>query len=141
MAKNTNIEYEFQNGRSICIINYKGWSFIGEAMCHPEDKDMESERIGLTIAENRANIRVLKFIKDFEIAPQVKILKHLYSNIKNSKKYNEKSYEVNLIANQIKHLEKETDEIKKEIADIKNFIKTYIDGKDKLYKKLRAKNQ
>ena len=61
--------------------------------------------------------------------------------MKYSKKFNPKSYEAKMLRNQIRALEKELTTLNNEIADEQKFIKDYINGKDKLYKRLRAKNQ
>jgi hypothetical protein len=66
---NKNIKYEYLLGQSMCTIKYKGKEFIGIANCHPDDTDFESERVGMTIAEARANIKVLCFMRDCEIKP------------------------------------------------------------------------
>ena len=139
MTKNTT--YEYNEGSAKCIINYNGFDFIGVAKCHPEDEDMESERVGMTIAETRASIKVISFIRDYEVKPQLKILNHLYSNMRRSKYYNPNSYEAKMLRSQIRVIEKELATINNQIADERKFIKDYIDGKDKMYKKLRAKSQ
>lgn len=131
-------KYRYNDGDSVFIIYYKNQIFKGEAFCHSEDSDMESERVGLTIAEARANIAVMRFIRDFEIKPQLKILQHLYSNMQNSKYYNSKSYESKMLRKQIGVIRKELTAINNDIADEQQFIKDYINGKDTLYKKLRG---
>ena len=103
--------------------------------------DFESERVGLTIAEARANIKVLRHMRDCEVKPQLKILNHLLSNMKTSKSYNPISYEAKMLRSQIRTIEKELATISNAIADEQKFIKDYIDGKDKMYKRLRAKSQ
>ena len=134
-------DYSFSNGSAIYTIKYNDYVFTGHALCHPDDKDFESARVGLTIAESRANIEVLRHIRNCELKPQLKILNHLYSNIKTSKYYNSKSYEAKMIRSQIQALEKELTTINNEIADEQKFVKDYINGKEKMYKKLRDKNQ
>ena len=96
MIKN-NIEYGYINGSAVCIIIYNGYRFVGEATCHPDDLDFESERVGLTIAEARANLKVLRHMRDCEIKPQLKILNHLFSNIQSSTHFNNYSYETKMI--------------------------------------------
>lgn len=136
-----NTEYGYVNGSAVYIINYNGYRFVGEATCHPDDKDFESERVGLTIAEARANIKVLRHIRDCEIKPQLKVLNHLYSNMKTSKSFNPISYEAKMVRSQIRAIEKELTTISNGIADEQKFIKDYINGKDEVYKRLRAKSQ
>ena len=67
-----NTEYGYVNGSAVYIITYNGYRFVGEATCHPDDMDFESERVGLTIAEARANIKVLRHMRDCEVKPQLK---------------------------------------------------------------------
>lgn len=136
-----NVSYGYVNGSAVYIIEYNGYKFTGEATCHPDDIDFESERVGLTIAEARANIKVLRHIRDCEIKPQLKILKHLFGNMRSSTKHNIYSYEAKMMRSQIHAIEKELTTINNAIADERKFVKDYIDGKDRLYKKLRAKNQ
>ena len=135
------IEYKYGEGSAVCIIKYNGYDFVGRADCHPDDEDFESERVGLTIAEARANIRVLRHIRDCEIKPQLKILKHLYDNMRSSTKHNIYSYEAKMMRSQIRAIEKELATINNAIADEQKFVKDYINGKDKMYKRLRAKSQ
>lgn len=134
-------KYTYDHGDSLFVIYYNGHSFDGTAICHDEDKDFESERVGLTIAEARANIKVLRHMRDCEVKPQLKILNHLLSNMKTSKSYNPISYEAKMLRSQIRAIEKELATISNAIADEQKFIKDYIDGKDKMYKRLRAKSQ
>lgn len=136
-----NIEYQYNEGSAVCTMTYKGQKFVGCANCHPDDVDMESERVGMTIAEVRAVIRVITFIRDFEIKPQLKILNHLYGNMRRSHYYNPESYEAKMLRSQIRVIERELAAINNQLADERKFLKDYIDGKDKLYKRLRAKSQ
>ena len=126
------IEYKYGEGSAVCIIKYNGYEFVGRADCHPDDEDFESERVGLTIAEARANIKVLRHMRDCEVKPQLKILNHLLSNMKTSKSYNPISYEAKMLRSQIRTIEKELATISNAIADEQKFIKDYIDGKDKM---------
>ena len=135
------VSYAYNDGVASYQINYKGYQFLGVAQCHSEDMDFANERVGLTIAEARATMKVLRFIRECEVKPQLKILKHLYSNIETSQFHNPKSHESRRIRSQIRALEAECAEITNAIADEKAFVKDYINGKDKLYKRLRAKNQ
>lgn len=136
-----NVHYGYSEGSAIFTIKYKGLDFIGRADCHPEDSDFESERIGLTIAEARATIQVMSFIRETEVKPQLKILKHLLANMQNSKFYNPISYEAKMLRSQIRVIERELAAINNDIADERKFLKDYIDGKEKLHQRIRAKNQ
>ena len=138
---NSKSNYSYIDGSATYVIKYNNQEFEGKAVCHPEDRDFESARVGLTIAEARANIEVLRHIRECELKPQLKILNHLYANIKTSKYYNPTSYEAKMLRSQIRALEKELTTLNNEMADEQKFIKDYISGKDKLYKRLRDKNQ
>lgn len=133
--------YDKQYGWARCLMYYDGMTFEGGAKCHPDDMDFESERVGLTIAEARATKKVLRFIRDHELRPQLKILNHLYSNMRTSTYYNPISYEAKMLRSQIRAIEKELAAINNDLADERKFLSDYIQGKDKLYKRLRAKNQ
>ena len=139
--ENIIFDYDKELGLSRCYIEYNGIFCDGQAKCHPDDMDFESERVGMTIAESRANIKVLMFMRDYEVKPQLKILNHLYSNIKTSKHYNPNSYEAKMIRSQIRAIEKELATINNALADERKFLKDYTEGKEKLYQKLRARNQ
>ena len=136
-----NTEYGYVDGSAVYVITYNGYRFVGEATCHPDDLDFESERVGLTIAEARANIKVLRHMRDCEVKPQLKILKHLYDNMRSSTHHNSYSYEAKMMRSQIHVIERELATINNAIADEQKFIKDYIDGKEKMYKRLRAKSQ
>lgn len=138
---NFKADYNYNDGFATYTIKYNNYVFTGHATCHPEDRDFESARVGLTIAEARANIEVLRHIRECELKPQLKILNHLYANIKTSKYYNPTSYEAKMLRSQIRALERELTTLNNEIADEQKFIKDYISGKDKLYRRLRDKNQ
>ena len=74
-------EYGYVDGSAVYIITYNGYRFMGEATCHPDDMDFERARVGLTIAEARANIKELRHMRDCEVKPQLIILNHLLSNM------------------------------------------------------------
>lgn len=135
--------YDFnkESGVATCRIYDKDNIFIGFAVCHDDDVDFMSEKTGLQIAEVRAEIDALKHIRDYEIIPALKALKHLQDNMKTSKQYNPKSYEARMLRRQVCIKENELTAIRKEINRSQQFLTNYIEEKDKLYTKLRqAKN-
>ena len=141
MRFDKDVWYRYKDGVSLYNIRYKGFDFQGTAVCHDDDLDMESERVGLSIAEARATVKVLKYIRDNEIKTQLKILEHLHSNMKTSKFYNPNSYEAKMLRKQIGVIKKELATVNNTIVDTKKFLKDYIDGKEKLYQRLRAKKK
>ena len=141
MSENYTTDYEYGYGTAYFMIHYKGQVFMGVAKCHPDDADMESERTGLTIAEARAYIKLKKFQKKFEIEPVVNAYRHILKNIQTSTKHNPKAYESCMLRSQLAHWEDKLEEINTDIADEERSLQDYIKQKDKLYQKLRARNQ
>jgi hypothetical protein len=130
-------DYNSETGTSHVIISEGDNEYHGFASCHDEDKDFKSERIGMTIAEARAEINFLQYIRDNEIMPALKALKHLYSNMKTSKYFNLYSYETRMLRRQICIKENDLIAVKQEINSRKQFITEYIKQKDELHDKLR----
>ena len=139
--KKISYNYDEMEREAIFTINYGGAVFVGKARCHPEDNDLGNERTGLTIAEARANIKLMKFKRRFEIQPKIDVLKHLLANMETSKQYAEKSYEAKSIKSQLRAAQAAYDQLTSDIKDEERYLKEYIDKKDILYKRLRAKNQ
>ena len=135
-------KYEYNPEERIARVytTYNGITFVSEATCHEQDLDFQSERTGLQIADIRANIRLLQYKRDTEIRPVIKALKHLIHNIQSGNQHNPKAYESIMLRNQLKSYEKDLEEINRVIQDEKKYLKEYIDSKDKLYIKLRSKD-
>ena len=71
MKKKIEYKYDPEYNYSEVVINYKGESFFGTAICHDNDAEFANERTGLTIAEDRATIEYLRFVRDYEIKPKL----------------------------------------------------------------------
>lgn len=127
-----------EEGIAFCDIEYKGLTFCGTARCHPEDKDMQSTLTGKTIAEFRATIQYLRFIRDFELRPQLKSLKQLYYSMNYSKYFDPHSYEAKMLYRQINLIQDDIKAIKEEIERIKQELKSYIERKEVDHAKIRA---
>jgi hypothetical protein len=125
------------NGIAFCTIYYDKYSFTGEAQCHPDDRDMMSKLTGQTIAEMRATIKYLRFIRDCELQPQLKALKQLYYSINHSKYFNPKSYEAKMLYRQINHINEDLKENKYLIDLTKSQLETYLITKERDHKQLR----
>lgn len=144
MKVNKKIDFnysDFDKPTATCIITYNNVSFVGEAQCHPDDMDFASERTGLCIAEARANIKLMTYVRDTTIKPALAVLRHLQGNMESSKHYNPKSYEAKMVRSQIRQLEKDLATANNDIAEEKKYLKEYIQKKDEFYKKMRAKRQ
>lgn len=135
---NYSFEYDKDSGITTCIITDKqSRVFAGVAACHPDDRDMMAEYTGKQIAEMRAIIKMLRDIRDNELKPQIKALKMLHTNMKQSKHYNPKSYETIMLRRALNQKEADLDEIKLMIDQEQNDLRNFIAEKDKAYKRVR----
>ena len=69
------------------IDNMNNKTYIGKAVCHPDDRDFMTDKAGLTIASSRATIKALQSYKNDELKPGLKALNQLYYSIKHSKHF------------------------------------------------------
>ena len=131
------IKFETCENKSYCYINHNGITFYGEASCHPDDLDMQSERTGYFIAETRANIKLLQYKRDYEFLPLLKSYKHLYDCMSHCPQFNKTSYEAFCVRRHIQHLERDIAEIKAAITEEKEYLKNYIEEKEHVYQRIR----
>ena len=131
--KNLEFNFDEENGTTICVMKYDNRDFMGTAVCAPEDMDYLSKKTGQEIAFNRASVEVLKYDK-FCLTQELKGLKSLYYSIKHSKKYNPKSYEAIMLRHQMNMRENDIAQLKVDIKTTQQYIKNYINQKDKAYK-------
>lgn len=122
-----------ETGIAICEIPIGDKIFIGDAFCADEDEDMKSEKVGLEIAEKRAYIDYFKHCRDNEIKPKLAALNQLYYSMKDSKKFNPKSYEAKMLKRQIYMYEDSLKGIKELIRTYRYDLKRLIDVKENLY--------
>lgn len=128
--------FDQESGTATCILYDGNKTYYGTALCHPDDKDMMSERTGQEIAFRRAEIQALRGFRD-EIKLELKSLKQLYYSINRSKYYNAKSYEARMLNRQIKTKESDLQTVKEYIKQKDKELRDYIAAKDKFYKKIR----
>lgn len=131
-------DYNEESGISTCYLEYDGQVFVGTAKAHPEDMDMATKLVGQDIAYRRAMIKYLCFIKNYELAAELRALKRLYFTMSHSTHFNEKSYENKMLQRQLRQVETDLATIKEEIAQEREELKTLIDEKDEFFKKIRA---
>lgn len=113
-------------------ITYKNLDFIGIAKCHPDDKDFQSKLVGAYIAETRAWIKFYQHKKNNILKPKIQVLKEVLEHCKNKK-----SYEYFLILKTLRRNNFELDTVNKEIVQLKQDLKTYVEGKEQFYQKIR----
>ena len=130
-----------EDGLASTIIKYNNKEFIGIALCHPDDEDFKSSWTGTAISEFRAYIAYLKHVRDNELRPHLKCLCQLYYSMNRSKKFNPRGYEAKTLYRAIKRTEKDLKAVQQEIENIKNDLKNYIDNKEELFIKIRARRK
>ena len=137
MNKQPEYTWSERYGTATCTLFYKSYEFTGIANCHPDDQDMMSKLTGQTIAEYRATLQYLRFVRDCELQPQLKALKQLYYSINHSKYFDPKSYEATMLYRQINLLTEDLKENKYLIDLTKNQLKVYLITKERDHKQLR----
>ena len=141
-TKQPEFSWDAENHSAVCIItDEKNRIFVGEAQCHPDDVDMSSERVGCEIAFRRAKIQHLRTVRDADIKPALAALKHLYGSMTHSTQFQANSYEAKTIRKHIHQITFELTTIKEMLAYEYKMLTEYIQGKDKLYKRIRAREE
>lgn len=126
------------DGDTWCYLRYKGQQFTGYTKCLPEDEDFWSENVGCFIAETRAGIKRLKYMKK-QLIPTLKALEDFEKTLKCCKNYDPNSFEAKRLRKEIYIQRKRINEISSAIKDEEDYLTQYIKGKEKLYQRLRAK--
>lgn len=137
MKEKITYDWDSKKGIAVCTIINTNGTFTGVAKCHPEDMDMESEKTGLSIAEKRARIKVVK--KEKALARfSLGIYNNLYCSMNTSKYFNEKSYETRRLNRFIDFAKDDIETADMTIEVLENDLKSYIDAKANLYETLRG---
>lgn len=126
------------SGDTWCYLIYKGNRFEGHTKCLPEDEDFWSEKTGCFIAECKATIKKLKFVRA-ELVAALTPLVNFKKTLECCKDYNPNSFEAKRLRKEIYLKQKQIDEINAAIQDEQSYLTSYIREKDKFYKKQRAK--
>lgn len=146
MFNKNNINFSYDNEKTICTINYDNYTAIGIAKCHPDDLDMQNKNTGCEIALHKAMIQLYYYQKR-ALKNKLSALNQLYYSMKHSKHFNPKSYENKMLQRQINLIKMDLDTIKELITTTKENLKEYIQLKDDFYIAIRknrikkAKNQ
>lgn len=137
--KNGDVTFMYNSdGLTRCDMYYNGRYFTGYAKCLPVDEDMMSEHTGCTLAEIKANIKRLKYIRN-QVREQLKPLELFQKRLECCKNYDDNSFEARRLRKEIRLYKEEIQEITNAINDEEQYLKKYIAEKDSLYVKIRAK--
>ena len=112
-------------------IHYANLTFTGDAYCCEEDAKHFNTNIGFTIAEFRALIKYLKYIKNIELNQELKAYKSLYYSMKNSKHFNKKSYEAIMLFRKLNRTAQTIQDVRDEIEELQQQLKDYINSINK----------
>lgn len=129
-------EWNEEKGEAIVYVYDRNKVYSGIAYCHPDDKDMKSQKTGLKIAEMRATINAWKGYKD-EIKTGLAVLNQLYYSMKHSKRYNPKSYEAVMLQRQISNKKIDLVTVQIKIEDTTKMLKDYLADKEWFYQQIR----
>lgn len=135
MSKKTYGKATFYTENDIyyCVINYRNHKFIGSTKCVPDDKEYERENIGYTIAEYRAEIKRLQYLRELTKV-EAQALKHLRET--------SKAAETNVyhhLLEQIHQKEQKIELITESINDLRSYVETYIAQKNAINQWLKAR--
>ena len=132
--------YDEETGISRIVLITDLGKVIGEAKCHPDDKDMCGMITGATIAGYRATLNYFKLCKR-KYKTRLKALDDLYYSMNQSKKFNKNSYENKML---LRHRQKTIaiiEEIQSEMEEINKQLKQYIESKENFFNKIREKRK
>lgn len=137
MSKEPLMSWDEETGCASCIMYYKDETFYGYAICADEDRDMMSEKTGLSIAESRAYIKYLQYRRNVEIKNELRGLNQLYYTMKHSTHFNPESYEARTLMRQIKIREEDMETLRQLINVERNNLTTFIIKKERFYQTIR----
>lgn len=124
------------NRETIYKLSIKNKTYIGKAICHPND--IYSKRVGDRLAYNRAAIAYLKEIRDITVE-QIKALKHLKSIYDQSDKVDKNGYEYKALLRQIKVFQESLEDLRSEINSTKEGDIAYVKERTKILSREKAK--
>lgn len=136
MAQVPQFFWDEDSKESLCILTDGENTYVGNASCHPDDIDMSNAKTGHTIALYRAEIKAFRGRRD-TLKTELKILKHLYSTMKDSKQFNPKGYETRMLRRQIKRHETDIEMTTTLITNTQKELKQYLLDKEQFYTKVR----
>ena len=111
-------------------------TYIGKTICHEEDKDFESDKIGYTISTNRAIEKYYKGLKK-KLIQENHTLTTLLNTYKSTPDYDETNRFIRILRKKIYNNNEDIKLLKEAIKDINTSTKRYIDDKDNYHKQLR----
>lgn len=104
-------DWDSENKIFTCTISYQGLKFTAKAKCHMDDINFASELTGGIIAEFKADIKYLKYLKKTKYKPAYDFIFNLSQKINHKKDYKANSYTDGIIRSELAYRKKELDAI------------------------------
>ena len=131
-------EWNEEIGQAYCVItDKKDRVFVGTATCHPDDADMKSRRTGEEIAFRRARIESMRAVRT-DLQSELGALNQLYYSMKQSTRFNPKSYENIMLQRRIRAINFDLDTIKEMLTTERESLRDLIQETDKFSSQVRA---
>lgn len=137
MKKEPKFTWDEVTGIATCYLNDGKNVFSGTASCAEADEDMKSQKTGCQIALWRAEIKYYVHLRDNEIKPALRALKHAYASMVESKQFNEKSYESKSLRREIHRKEFDLYVVSTMLTDKKQQLKKFLKEKEDFYQHIR----
>ena len=135
-------DWNEEHGTATCILTDTNKKvYVGFATCHPDDKDMMSEKTGCEIALSRANIDYYRSLRDNEIKPALAALKQLYYSMNKSKSFNPNSYENKMLQRQINLKTLDLATVQEMIVAEQEKLTAFLKKKEDFYQLIRSKRR
>ena len=136
MSKLKRVTLEYKDGIAFCQYRYKHYLFEGEAICHEDDKDFESELVGLDLADSRAYLKYLKVRRD-ELCMRYDTLNGFYKQMKADKYFDENSSYAKKFENEIAYTYLELQDCRETLRNLPKRLDEKIKAREDMYQKLR----
>lgn len=134
------MSFDKSTGVSEVVLKYKNEKFVGRSKLHPMDTDMESEKVGLTIAEQRAFIRYLKHLKKISVQ-RVNTLEGAFRAMLVAKDFDVKSQYARILQKLICEERCKKNDLSKTIHSVKQGLALSVAGREDLYQRIRKKRR
>ena len=140
MSKLKRVALEYKDGVAFCQYRYKHYLFEGEAICHEDDKDFESELVGLDLADSRAYLKYLRVRRD-ELSMRYDTLNGFYKQMEADKHFDENSSYAKKFRNEITYTYLELQGCRETIKFLPKKLDEKIKARESMYQKLRRKRK
>lgn len=139
MNKKPIFSWQEDDGIAVCKITNPENDYIavGMARCHPEDRDMMSEKTGLEIAYHRALMNLYKN-KVKNLKKERRVHEDIYKTFMSMPNFDKENRYIRVVRHRIYGLKEEIKIYQELINNTRAYINDFIDNKTKFYNLTRA---